>query len=268
MYFIILYFSSVGHVKAKHVINAESIFSAHQLSQNLSVGSTFEPTYEPTPEPTFEPSFTSTKQIEALELFYDLLNGSKWLWDFSDKNQVKWNFTRSQPHSSFLYDPCNRYSTWEGIVCGYNGSISFIQEIILINFGLSGQLEDGIFENIPSITSMDLQKNSLRGSLPTSLGKLLSLERLILSSNFLRGTIPDSLSNLVHVNYVELSNNSFSGTLPTCLLRMQTIYLLQMQLNKFSGEIHSDFGSLSKFFYFVQTLQLPCLNLRLYHTNL
>lgn len=61
---------------------------------------------------------------------------------------------------------------------------------------------------------LDLHRNQLNGSIPSSLGNLSHVRFLDLSENLLTGSIPSSLENLAQLTYFNLSCNDLSGTIP------------------------------------------------------
>ncbi|XP_045812082.1 LRR receptor-like serine/threonine-protein kinase EFR [Trifolium pratense] len=73
--------------------------------------------------------------------------------------------------------------------------------------------------NIPEIKASGLkillmERNKFSGSIPNSLGDLVSLETLDLSSNNLTGSIPESLENLKYMVSLNFSFNKLEGEVP------------------------------------------------------
>jgi uncharacterized protein YjbI with pentapeptide repeats len=60
------------------------------------------------------------------------------------------------------------------------------------------------------VVEVRLVDRNLQGTIPSSIGKIISLQRLILTQNNLNGTIPDSISNLRNLQELDLSNNPFA----------------------------------------------------------
>ncbi len=67
------------------------------------------------------------------------------------------------------------------------------------------------------VTELDLFGESLSGSIPAELGKLLELTHLDLSSNSLTGEIPRELGELSNLTELRLSGNSLTGCIPLAL---------------------------------------------------
>lgn len=94
------------------------------------------------------------------------------------------------------------------------------------------------------VTGLDLNNNTLLGSLPIELADLTLLEILDLSNNALSGTIPSELGNLVNLEQLNLSQNLLSGDIPTTLgdlVNLKTLFLWQ---NRLTGEIPEVLGNL------------------------
>uniref|UniRef100_A0ACD5XZB7 Uncharacterized protein n=1 Tax=Avena sativa TaxID=4498 RepID=A0ACD5XZB7_AVESA len=88
----------------------------------------------------------------------------------------------------------------------------------------------------PNLTSLDLSRNNLSGTLPPEIGKSM-LQAIILFNNSLSGTIPCSLLRLQQLMFLDLSKNQLSGALPSCPQQYETsnITLLNLNNNHFSG---------------------------------
>jgi len=53
------------------------------------------------------------------------------------------------------------------------------------------------------------------GTLPSSIGDLTKLEKLIISFSKLKGSLPSQLGSLTKLNWVSIQGNGFTGTLPS-----------------------------------------------------
>ncbi|KAG6549668.1 hypothetical protein Mapa_008647 [Marchantia paleacea] len=76
-----------------------------------------------------------------------------------------------------------------------------------------------------TITGLNLSNKSLRGSIPTNINKLISLEYLNLANNSFSGQIPD-LSFLTNLTTLDLRNNQLSGEIPSYLLELPRLNIL------------------------------------------
>ena len=75
-----------------------------------------------------------------------------------------------------------------------------------------------------------LASESLSGSIPSSLGRLLELTHLNLSSNSLTGNIPRELGWLENLEELRLSGNSLTGCIPLPLKDVATNDLSSLNL--------------------------------------
>ena len=96
------------------------------------------------------------------------------------------------------------------------------------------------------VTSLMLEKNGLRGSLPQELGNLTQLQDLQLGFNELTGTLPPQLSNLTNLHTITLNGNRLSGTIPRELGRLRNLRLLDIGSNDLSGVIPRELGNLDR----------------------
>ncbi len=88
-----------------------------------------------------------------------------------------------------------------------------------------------------TVTEVGLARNNLVGVLPTDLGDLGRLRRLIVSDNRLSGAIPPALGNLAHLTLLDMSDNQLSGGVPPALGNLANLTLLDMSDNQLSGVI-------------------------------
>ncbi|GJP80179.1 hypothetical protein CLOP_g10400, partial [Closterium sp. NIES-67] len=71
------------------------------------------------------------------------------------------------------------------------------------------------------IVDLDVSRQSISGSIPTSIQGLSRLTSLNMSNNAIAGPIPDSISRLTSLQYLDLSYNQLSGALPSGLNSLQ-----------------------------------------------
>ncbi|XP_057754278.1 leucine-rich repeat receptor-like serine/threonine-protein kinase BAM2 isoform X3 [Arachis stenosperma] len=64
------------------------------------------------------------------------------------------------------------------------------------------------------ITTVNLTRQNLTGTISDAFGKLIHLENLYLSGNNLSGSIPENLTSLHQLNNLDVSNNNLSGKIP------------------------------------------------------
>jgi len=117
---------------------------------------------------------------------------------------------------------------------------------------------DGIFSK-NSITSkiglltnlmrLDLDYNSLTGTLPSEIGLLSNLNTINLNNNSLTGTLPSEIGLLSNLNTIDLGDNSLTGTLPSeigLLSKLNTIdFRGILNYDSLTGTLPSEIGLLS-----------------------
>jgi len=100
--------------------------------------------------------------------------------------------------------------------------------------------------NLTNLTSLYLDSNTLRGSIPPELGNLTNLTDLSLGNNTLSGTIPAELGNLTNLTSLYLGINSLSGSIPAWLGNRINLTGLYLNSNTLSGSIPAELGNLTK----------------------
>lgn len=88
-----------------------------------------------------------------------------------------------------------------------------------------------------NVVSLSLYQNSLSGTIPSSLGKLSSLQSLHLWNNDLAGTIPSTLGQLTQLKEFHLGWNALSGTIPASFVQLQQLELFYAFTNLLTGDI-------------------------------
>jgi hypothetical protein len=130
--------------------------------------------------------------------------------------------------------------TWFGVFV----STGRVQQLTLYNNNLKGTLPSSLGK-LKNLTSIDLQFNQLSGSIPSSLGNISNLQYIQLDYNNLTGSVPSSFSNLTKLGILGVSNNKLSGKFPS-LVNSTQITDLFLENNAFTGPI-PDFHTASPF---------------------
>jgi hypothetical protein len=118
----------------------------------------------------------------------------------------------------------------------------------LINWssrGLKGSLpsEIGVLSKLERLI---LGKNQLTGTLPESLSQLSLLEHLEVNRNELVGSLPDVIwSNMRALKRLLVQSNRFDGTLPPSLCELESLHSLDLFENSFEGSLPECFGSMT-----------------------
>ncbi|KAL6857262.1 hypothetical protein ACP4OV_018644 [Aristida adscensionis] len=97
---------------------------------------------------------------------------------------------------------------------------------------------DMIFEKIlTTLTAIDFSNNRLEGTIPESIGRLVSLHVLNLSHNAFTGRIPAQLGGMTALESLDLSCNQLSGEIPPELTDLTFLDSLNLSNNHLEGEI-------------------------------
>ncbi|MBO1350644.1 MAG: putative Ig domain-containing protein, partial [Hormoscilla sp. GUM202] len=157
------------------------------------------------------------------------------------KNKTGWDFTSETPDASEV-------NSWHGVtVVG-----SRVTKIQLNKNKLSGTIPSSL-GSLGNLQVLDLDSNSLSGTIPSALGNLSNLQYLWLHGNDLSGTIPSALGNLSNLQYLWLYWTDLSGTLPPELGELGNLLELQLFWTDLSGTLPPELGDLSN----LQELRLP-----------
>ncbi|KAL6857261.1 hypothetical protein ACP4OV_018643 [Aristida adscensionis] len=94
------------------------------------------------------------------------------------------------------------------------------------------------FEKIlTTLTAIDLSNNRLEGTIPKSIGRLVSLRVLNLSHNAFTGRIPAQLGGMIALESLDLSCNQLSGEIPPELTDLTFLDSLNLSNNHLEGKI-------------------------------
>ncbi|KAI6700467.1 hypothetical protein NL676_014791 [Syzygium grande] len=116
-------------------------------------------------------------------------------------------------------------------------------DVIAINISynkFSAPIPSGMGKSCRSLILLDASGNQIPGSVPPSLGELVSLVGLNLSWNSLQGQIPPRLGQVRGLKYLSLAGNNLTGSIPPSLGQLQFLEVLDLSSNSLSGEIPND----------------------------
>ncbi|XP_020582317.1 probably inactive leucine-rich repeat receptor-like protein kinase At5g06940 [Phalaenopsis equestris] len=124
-------------------------------------------------------------------------------------------------------------------------SLGLLDGLQVLNLGsnlFSGTVHPPIFRNLSDLVVLDLSKNpSLTSKLPTEIGRLGKLRKLLLQSSDFYGEIPESFQGLHELQFLDLSQNNLNGRVPKGLgLGMTNLVSVDLSQNMLSGSFPSD----------------------------
>uniref|UniRef100_A0A453DTU9 Receptor-like protein 12 n=2 Tax=Aegilops tauschii TaxID=37682 RepID=A0A453DTU9_AEGTS len=90
---------------------------------------------------------------------------------------------------------------------------------------------------LTTFTAIDLSNNSFDGTIPGSLGRLISLHVLNMSGNAFTGDIPQEFGGMTQLESLDLSQNQLSGEIPEALTNLTFLGILNLCNNQLVGRI-------------------------------
>lgn len=143
-----------------------------------------------------------------------------------------WNYTTTDLVESHIVCNCS-----DG-----NNTICHVTQILIKGHNLTGILPPEL-GNLTDLEVIDLTRNYLNGSLPSSLSQL-PLTSLSLLGNRISGPIPREIGDIPTLEGLVLEDNLFSGSLPSNLGNLDRLSRLLLSSNNFTGTIPESFGNL------------------------
>lgn len=125
-----------------------------------------------------------------------------------------------------------------GTIPAQTWSLPLLRNFSASSCSISGNLPP--FQSCKSLSVIELNMNSLSGTVPESVSNCRALERIGLASNNLSGHIPEELANLPALRVVDLSHNSLDGPIPKKFGSSSSLSLLNVSFNDISGTIPSE----------------------------
>jgi len=83
----------------------------------------------------------------------------------------------------------------------------------------------------------------LSGRIPSEVGQLGFLQRLILSNNLLSSTLPDTMAQLTYLELIDLEDNLLSGSIPSSINILEQLGSVLLARNRLTGDIPNLGGS-------------------------
>ncbi|ORY38880.1 L domain-like protein [Rhizoclosmatium globosum] len=132
--------------------------------------------------------------------------------------------------------------------------LTWLKGLTLIATNITGSIPSEISQlQQLTLLQISLPPGSISGPIPTELGLLLNLKRLVITGLgapnarlSINGTIPSQLAQLKNLEYLAISSTSVTGAIPTELGRLSQLSLLSLEWNYLSGTLPSEIGNLRK----------------------
>ncbi|KAI6687165.1 hypothetical protein NL676_023993 [Syzygium grande] len=152
--------------------------------------------------------------------------------------------------------------------CSFNDStVCHVTNIQLKGLNLTGIFPDE-FGNLTYLTEIDLSRNYINGTIPTTLtqipltilsalgnrissipkeiGNISTLEALVLEDNLLEGALEPSIGNLSRLTRLLLSANNFTGSIPESFGNLKNLDDFRIDGSTLSGKIPDFIGNWTK----------------------
>ena len=169
-------------------------------------------------------------------------------WKFLDgRDTLPAGVTIPTPDCSVAPEITSPATDRAALVALYNatGGANWTDNTNWLSTGPIGEWHGVATDTSGRVTELNLRENNLTGIIPSSLGRLASLERLDLQGNHLTGSIPGELSNLTGLQRVDLDYNQLTGALPPWLGNLGDLEALDLNDNRLTGEIPTALGNLA-----------------------
>ncbi|CDP12430.1 unnamed protein product [Coffea canephora] len=126
-----------------------------------------------------------------------------------------------------------------GVIPREIGNCYFLQHVNMEFNSLTGSIPIEIF-NLSKLIIMSLTQNQLSSNLPSTFGyRLPNLEELYLGINSFSGVLPTSISNSSKLRRVDFGSNKFTGPIPTSLGDLSLLELLNLSNNNLTRDSSS-----------------------------
>ncbi|XP_061338200.1 uncharacterized protein LOC133285060 [Gastrolobium bilobum] len=119
------------------------------------------------------------------------------------------------------------------------GRCGTLRRLILKENNFTGPLPD--FVSNPNLTYMDISKNNISGSIPSSLENCTDLTEINLSMNKFTGLIPSDIGKLVNLVNLDLAHNKLEGPLPPELSSCTKMDRFDVGFNSLNGSFPCSF---------------------------
>ncbi|KAL9660852.1 hypothetical protein QQ045_025671 [Rhodiola kirilowii] len=121
-------------------------------------------------------------------------------------------------------------------------NLTYLKEIDLSRNYINGTLPSSL-SKLPLVI-LSLLGNRISGSIPKEIGDIGTLQELVLEDNQLRGSLDANLGKLGSLRRLLLSGNNFTGIIPATFGNLKNLVDLRLDGNSFSGTLPNEIGNL------------------------
>ncbi|XP_057458939.1 probable inactive receptor kinase At5g58300 [Lotus japonicus] len=180
----------------------------------------------------FEFSIAALVLLTSTLSLFSLIEAS----DLNSDKQALLEFASSVPHAPRLNwnnDSASICTSWVGVTCNSNGTR--VTGIHLPGIGLTGSIPENTIGKLDALKVLSLHSNGLKGTFPSNILSIPSLQFAHLQHNNFSGPIPSIVSPKLIT--LDISFNSFSGSIPPAFQNLRRLTWLYLQHNFISGAI-------------------------------
>ncbi|MBA0866272.1 hypothetical protein Goshw_019541 [Gossypium schwendimanii] len=173
-------------------------------------------------------------------------------------SETSWNYTISDLVESSIACDCSDANNTichvtQILVKGHNltgilpselGNLTRLQVVDLTRNYLNGSIPSSL-SNLP-LTNLSLLGNRLSGPIPPEIGDISTLLDLVLEDNLLGGSLPSNLGNLGRLDRFLLSGNNFTGGIPESFGNLKNLTDFRIDGNSLSGKMPDFIGNWTK----------------------
>eukprot|EP00257_Ricinus_communis_P027848 XP_025015262.1 receptor-like protein 14 [Ricinus communis] len=168
------------------------------------------------------------------QMFSKQFNLTNLWWLELDKNHFSGRIPKSLSKSALsIMDLSDNHLS--GMIPGWIGNLSYLQNLILSNNRLKGPIPVE-FCQLHYLEVLDLANNSVSGILPSCLSPS-SIIHVHLSQNMIEGPWTNAFSGSHFLVTLDLSSNRITGRIPTLIGGINALRILNLKSNRFDGEI-------------------------------
>ncbi|XP_021287456.1 probable LRR receptor-like serine/threonine-protein kinase At1g53430 [Herrania umbratica] len=172
--------------------------------------------------------------------------------------ETGWNYTSSELTESLIACNCSdgnntichvtqiliKGHNMTGVIPPEFGNLTHLEMIDLTRNYLNGSIPSSL-SRLP-LANVSLLGNRLSGSIPQEIGDISTLEGLVLEDNLLGGSLPSNLGNLGRLSRLLLSANNFTGTIPESFGKLKNLTDFRIDGSSLSGKIPDFIGNWTK----------------------